>query len=282
MIEGLAKEGKDGDQTWAVLYKRAHDGLVADVANRIHRKFNTNLKLVTRETSSFKEGVNVASGLSGIEIYFDLPKYARIHVISVEVFAEQEYASPDVPFYVYDQDADGELLFETQQSLVVGRNTIYIDRDFTTDQIFIAYDAETLLRQTDLLKYNTGLYSYSCNSCEFDCDGYRGRVKQINGGGLNVKYNVYCSIEKFVCENINLFAQSLLWKIGIVISQERRFGERLNKFTTMNLERAEELMGFYADEYVKNLNDTIINQNMREDVWCFPCKKLVSKMSSMP
>ena len=74
MIEGLAKEGKDEDQTWEVLYKRAYDGLVSDVTKELNTKFNTDLKLVSRETSSFKADVNLAVGLAGVQIEFDLPK----------------------------------------------------------------------------------------------------------------------------------------------------------------------------------------------------------------
>lgn len=282
MIEGLAKEGKDEDQTWSVLYKRAYDGLVSDVTKELNTKFNTDLKLVTRETSDFKEGVNFAVGLSGVQIGFNLPKYARIHVISIGVFSDQAYDSPDVPFYVYDEDENGELLFEKSQSLTEGRNTVNIDRDFEVNKIFVAYNPDFALRETENKSYSTYYYRFTCDSCEFDCGGYRGTVEQINGGGLNVKYVIYCSAQKFVCENINLFAQSLLWKIGVVISQERRFGERLNKFTTMTLERAEELMGFYGDEYQKELKETIKTHNIREDTYCFPCKHLISKRSGLP
>lgn len=282
MIDGLAKTGKDEDQTWAVLYKRAHDGMVADVAKELNLKFNTDLKLISRETSQFKDGVNFAVGLSGVQIGFDLPRYARIHVISIGVFSDQEYESPDVPFYVYDEDENGELLFETSSSLTEGRNTVNVDRDFEVNKIFVAYNPDTALRESENKKYGTYYYSFTCNECDFECGGYRGTVKQINGGGLNVKYVVYCSTEKFVCENINIFAHALLWKIGIVISQERRFGERLNRFTTMTLERAEELMQFYTEEYEKQLKDTVKTHNIREDAWCFPCKHLVTKRSGLP
>lgn len=283
MIEGLAKSYKDGDETWATLYKRAYDALVKDVGRALNRSFNVDLKLISRETSSFKDSINGASGLAGVEISFDLPKYARIHVISVEVFSDTEYETPDVPFYVYEEDGDGELLHEFSGEVAVGRSTIYVDADFEVDTIFVAYDPDTYaFRSTENKKYNTSYLSWSCDDCRFDCGGYEGTVKQINGGGLNVKYVVYCSIEKFVCENINLFAQSLLWKIGQVISEERRFGERLNRFVTMTLERWEELMAFYTEKYKDDLSETIKAMKIPEDEYCFPCKHIVSRKSQTP
>lgn len=279
MIDGLAKEGKDEEETWAVLYKRACDGLVNDIRKLLNNKFLVDLKLVSRETSVFKESGN--SG-GGIEIEFDLPKYAGIHVLSVQVYSEQEYATPDMAIRIYKDDESGELLFETSTELSEGKNTINIDRTFYVDKIFITYDQDFLLRDTENKRYQAPYYKWTCNECIFDCGGYEGRIKHVGGGGLNVFYNVSCSVEKFVLENLNLFAQSLLWKIGIVITEERRFGERLNKYSTMQLERAEELMGYYTDKYNQEIEETIKGVNIREDPYCFACKTALSRRSSTP
>lgn len=282
MIEGLAKGTKTESDTWEVLYKRACDSLVADVGRHLNGKFLVDLKLVTRETSQFKDTLNLSGGLAGVQITFQLPKYARIHIISIDVFSEGEYTSPDVPFYVYDTDEDGELLLETTGEVIEGRNTVFIDRDFEASTLFIAYDSDFSFRGTENKKYSTPYLFWGCDECRFDCGGYEGKVTQVNGGGLNVKYNVHCSVEKFVCENINLFAQTLLWKIGQVISEERRFGERLNRFTTMTLERWEELIGFYTDKYKTDLAEVIKAMRITEDVYCFPCRMSVSSRSQTP
>jgi hypothetical protein len=279
MIDGLAKAGKDEDETWAVLYKRACDGLVNDVRKLLNNKFLVDLKLVSRETSVFKESGNSGGGL---EIEFDLPKYAGIHVVSVEVFSETEYDTPDMAIRVYQDDENGELLFETGAELTTGRNVINIDRTFYVNKIFITYDQTFLLRDTENKRYQSQYYKWTCNECIFDCGGYQGRISHVGGGGLNVFYNVVCSVEKFTLENLNLFAQSLLWKIGIVISEERRFGEHLNKYSTMTLERNEELIGFYTDKYTQELEETIKGVNIREDPYCFACKKILSQRSSTP
>lgn len=282
MIDSLVKDGKDEDETWLVLYKRACDGLVNDIRKLLNNKFYVDLKLVSRETSVFKESINDNLGLAGITIEFKLPKYARLHIVSIEVFSSQDYGSPGVGISIYDTDENGELLFETEPELVEGRNTIPIDRDFTVDKIYIAFDTVFALRETENRRYNTPYIYFGCDECAFDCGGYQGKIEQINGGGLNVFYNVYCSVEKFVLENINFFAQALLWKLGIVISEERRFGERLNKYTTMTLERAEELMNFYTEKYTQEIEESIKGINIREDPYCFSCKQLLSKRSSTP
>lgn len=282
MIEGLSKNLNSPDDTWEVLYKRAYDGLITDVGRALNGKFSVDLKLVTRETSKFKDTLNLSGGLAGVQISFDLPKYAKIHIISIDVYSEETYDSPDIPFYIYNTDEDGDILYETTGEVIEGRNTVFVDRDFEEESLFIAYDTDYAFRGTENRKYGTQYLTWGCDECRFDCGGYEGKVVQVNGGGLNVKYNVFCSIEKFVCENINLFAQALLWKIGQVISEERRFGERLNRFTTMTLERWEELIRFYTDKYKTDLAEVIKGMRIPEDYYCFPCKMTVSSRSQTP
>jgi hypothetical protein len=282
MVEGLAKTGKDEDETWAVLYKRACDGLVNDVRKLLNNKFFVDLKLVSRETSLFEDSVNTNPGLAGIELYFNLPKYAAIHIIAVEVKSEMVYDSPELEINIFQDDQDGEVLHTVTSELTEGRNVVNIDRSFYTNKLFIAYDTSFELRNTENRRYATPYISFNCDECRFDCGGYQGKIEQINGGGLNVFYNVTCSIEKFVLENINLFAQALLWKIGIVISEERRYGERLNKYNTMTLERHEELLAFYTEKYNQEKDETIRGVNIKEDPYCFECKQILSKRSSIP
>lgn len=282
MIEGLAKTGKDEDETWAVLYKRACDGLVNDVRKLLNNKFFVDLKLVSRETSIYQESVNANSGLAGIEILFNLPKYAAIHVIAVEVNSNQDYDSPELEIQVFENDQDGELLHAVSSDLTEGRNVVNIDRSFYTNKIFVSYDTSFELKGTENRRYATPYLYFGCDECRFDCGGYQGKITQINGGGLNVFYNVTCSIEKFVLENINLFAQSLLYKIGVVITEERRYGERLNKYNTMTLERAEEMMLLYTEKYNQEKEETIRGINIKEDPYCFECKRILSKRASIP
>lgn len=282
MIDSLVKDGKDVEETWAALYKRACDGLVNDLRKLLNNKFYVDLKLVSRETSTFKDSINGNVGLAGLTIEFKLPKYSRLHVVSLEVFSEQDYASPGLTITIFDTDENGEELFQTEATLEIGRNLIPVDIDFTVDKIFISFSTEFELRETENKRYNTPYIYFGCDECAFDCGGYQGKIEQINGGGLNAFYNVVCSVEKFTLENINFFAQALLWKLGIVVTEERRYGERLTKYQTMTLERAEELMGFFTDKYKQEIEESVKGINIKEDPYCFSCKQFVIKRSSTP
>jgi hypothetical protein len=285
LLDGIARSvTEDHNDIWATLYKRAHKNLVSDVSKNIQDKFFMNLKLLSKETSEFKDTPNINSGLAGITLEFSLPRYAKLHVISIGVYSESAYASSDV-FKIYDTDENGELLQTITKAIAAGRNTINIDSDFEADKIFISYNpAIYTFRETEN-KYFASAYnnfdSIVCDFCFYDPE-YWGAVEQINGGGLNIKFNVYCSIEKLVCENINLFADAFLYKIGQEITVERRLGERLNKFTVMTQERWDELANFYNTQYQQNLIDAVRSQNIQEDTLCFFCKNTVYTDTQLP
>jgi hypothetical protein len=284
MLTAIARDtDEDYEDIWPTIYKRSWKNMVSDVSKNIQDKFLLNLQLVNRETSKFLDDANGNSGLAGIKIGMLLPRYAKTHVISISVYSQAIYASAPI-FTVYDTDEDGDVLGTITTALVVGKNTINVDTDYDTDNIFIAYNpAIYTLRQTENRYFNTGYWDFSpiiCDMCLWD--DYHGTFEQVNGGGINVKYNIYCSIEKFVCENINLFDQTLLYKIGHEITVERRLGERLNKFTVMIEERWVELEAFYKAQYETNLMNVVRGKNILEDMVCFTCNKTVGQSYQLP
>lgn len=275
---------EDYQDIWPTIYKRSYKNLVSDVSKNIQDKFLLNLQLVNRETSKFLDDANGNSGLAGIKVSFVLPRYAKTHVLSISVFSNAVYASQAI-FTIYDTDENGEVLDTITTAIAVGRNTINIDTDYETDNIFIAYNpAIFTFRKTENRYFRTGYWgdfdSIICDMCILG--DYHGVFEQVNGGGINLKYNIYCSVEKFVCENINLFDQSLLYKIGHEITVERRLGERLNKFTVMIQERWDDLEAFYKAQYETNLMNVIRGKNILEDMVCFTCNQPVTQSYAIP
>lgn len=286
MLDSIARNAsEDYSDIWTTIYKRARKNLVSDVSKNLAEKFFVDLKLISRETSKFKEDTNSNTGLAGVTLEFKLPRYAKVHIISVGINSLAANTTPGFELKFYEDDGDGELLDTVTEDIAIGKNTINIDTDFEVDKLFIAYNASTYsLKQTEN-KFYASPYNYfdtvSCDFCFWGGD-YRGSVVQVNGGGLNVKYIVYCSSEKFVCENIKLFDQALLYRIGHEITIERRLGERLNQFTIMTKERWDELEGFYKAQYQQDLMNVINQSNIPEDQVCYTCKNIVKTESFLP
>lgn len=279
----LSKDGETSDESFDRMYRNAWQNLVSDIEQFLQQKFFVNSKLLSRDTSEFKDSVNFISGLAGVRISFNLPRYARIHIIAVVVQSEQDYTSPEVTFQVYEDNEDGELLAEFDGPIQTGRTRVDADLEFDQDALFIAYDpAQAEFRETDNKFYNSGSPVWNKFECMFPCFGGYGSVKQINGGGLSVIYNVICSVEKFVCDNINLFRKAFHWRIGLEYAAERRIGNQLNQFTTMTDERKTELFEFYNTEYQRSLENSLKSQNIHEDPYCFQCKSIAGTKTLLP
>lgn len=279
MIDALRKSGDDSDVTWAKLYKRAWDNLVSDVSKALQDKFYVDTKLISRETSSFQSDFN-SSGNAGLKLTFSLSRYSKIHVLSVSLWAQSSHTDAVIRFY--DTDTDGELLLTLTEDLVEGRNTLNVDYDFEVDTLYVVIDTSTYpVRKTEN-KFYHGVNFLSSVLCDWYWAGGSNSVEQINNGGLNLKYNVVCSIEKFVCDNINIFKQAFLWRNGIEITQERRFTENLNEYTTMTVDRAVELENYYTTRYEVEMMNAVKSQNIKDDFVCFNCKNTVSTKTSLP
>lgn len=269
----LSKDSETSDEVWERISRNSWNNLVSDVDAFLQGKFFVNKKLLSRETSDFKPDINSSAGPSGMKIHFDLSRYSRIHIVSIEVWSDQDYPSPEVLFQFFDAVEDGNLLHEVSAALVEGKNVIFVDTDFETDTVFVSYDPTVVeLRQTQNKSYPFNYSFWSPVDCMFPCFGGTGSFSQVNNGGINVVYNVYCSVEKFVCQNINLLKTAYQWRYGVELSNERRIGNRLNEFTTMTQERKDELADFFKTNYQQALANGLSAQNIYEDWICFECK----------
>lgn len=297
-LEQLTTEDQaDYLEFWDVVYGRAVSNLITDVSTQLQSKFHVDSKLLSRETSEFTDNANSGDNYAGILIDFDLPKYASIHIISVDFYILQGAAPGDqIRIAIFDRQVeDGNTtiteLYQKQFEYASGLNSMPVDTDFSSDTLFVCYIPQELfvlpdsntVKQTENKFFNSNLINdkLSCQAC-YGYGHYTGTVEQINGGGLNVHYVIYCSIEKFVCENLNLFKKALWWKVGEEIAAEQIFGERINRFTTMSAEGADKRMAFFNAQFTKELNEAIKSQNIPEDLVCFRCKNVVESTYSTP
>lgn len=291
LLDDLTKDDQaDWEACWSSIYNRSVKNFIKDVQGRISDKFHVDLKLVTRESSKFQDYENTNSGTAGIKLEYFMPKYARIRVNQVIVKALVSVNNFVLNFY--EDDSGGQLLYSKTVNLSEGINTINIDRDFEVeDTLFVGYDANSFrLYKTENRYYSDCSYSsFDKISCAFPCYGgeFNASVTHILGGGLNVKSVIYCSIEKFILENINLFDTALWYRIGVELMKERITSDQFNRFTTLTTERAEQLMTIYMDEYTNEsktgyLDLSVKNLKVREDRICFECKSVVSSSNLLP
>lgn len=282
LLDDLTKEDHD-DYTdcFDYLYKTAQRNLRIDVQRQLAQRFHIDKKLITRETSEFKTDYNSTSDLAGVKIYVPLPKYGRIQILSIGVDSQ---TTGDQNFYVKETDESGDLLATIPVTLTSGKQTVQVYEDFEEDEIFVYYDPTAItLKETQNLYYNTDNIRLD-KSCQFNCwfGGDPGTVIQVNGGGLNVKFVLYCSMEKFICENLPLFQFALLNRLGVDTMKERITTQRVNITSVLTEERAKELLEVFNEDYKAALDAATQSIKMNEDPICFNCKRTVSSKPNLP
>lgn len=291
VISGLIKDDQeDVEEAFNALYKNAQINLKIDVQKKLANRFHIDKKLITRETSEFKTELNSGSGsgLAGVKLSFDLPKYARVQILSIGLKSEVAFdESPGAEIFIFQKDADGDLLSTITADLVEGKNTIEVYEEFEENELFIAYDPATLsLYKTQNKYYPDNLTIKGLPNdvgCGFRCSsGEIGSVQQINGGGLNVKFVAYCSMEKFLCENLPLFQFALWYRIGVEVMKERIVSDNVNRWTVLTAEEAAEMLKVVNDDYIAAVEAATMNIKMNEDPICFMCKSTVRSKTNLP
>lgn len=281
LLDDLTKEDQeDNEECFQYLYKKAQVNLRIDVQAKLAGRFHIDKKLVTRETSEFLADFNTRSGLSGVKIHTPMPKYGRIQVLTLTVFAEDVSPSSGT-ITIYQDNADGEVLFSVTANFEAGRNTIEVYEDFEVDTLYIVFDPQTVsLRETKnkYYDYDTYLGDKLC----FKCAGDESSVTQINGGGINAKIVVYCSIEKFILENLPLFQFALFYRLGVDTMKERITTQRVNLTSLLTAERATELLTIHNDDYKAALDAATMSIKITEDPTCFLCKSTVKSVTNLP
>jgi len=283
LLDDLVKEDhEDYQATFDYLLKKAWLNLKIDVQKKLSDRFHIDKKLISRETSEFQPDYNVNTELAGITISVRLPKYARLQILSIGVNSENAHTSPEAEFYVYKDDADGDLLSTINSALVEGKNTIQVYEDFEEEKLFIAYNPEILSLKQTKTKYYADNVCWDDWSCDFPCVLGDGSIRHINGGGLNIKFLLYCSIDKLICENLPLFGAALLYRLGVDTMKERITTQKINKTTVLTAERAVELMAVFNEDYQAGLESATANIKLREDPICFMCKSTVHSKTNLP
>lgn len=93
-LDGLTKDDQaDYDALFSNIYANAQINLKIDVQKKLAQRFHIDKKLVSRETSAYLAELNTGSSLAGVKITVNLPKYARIQILSIGVDSNQAYNS---------------------------------------------------------------------------------------------------------------------------------------------------------------------------------------------
>jgi len=88
--------------------------------------------------------------------------------------------------------------------------------------------------------------------------------------GFSPIFTIGCSWDGLICQNKNIFSRALWYLLGIEVLTEVIYSTKLNQFTTVNLQKANELRTEYQVEYMKSLTQVAEGMNLDCDC-CLEC-----------
>jgi len=221
---------------------------------------------------------------------------ANIHIETLQIYLLAPQAT--VTFKVWEViDSDNANLLDTftLSGGVTGWNTLKVNKDYNVWKIFVAYDATSidsvwlpLNRAYDMFNQQS-LMQWPVNSpCQawlfgaYSNESYGGLMELNNTYGLSGQIGTNCGFENVVCANKQMVANALLYAHGAELMIERIFSDRLNKYTTIDLKRAQELQKYFAQTAAEELAAVLDGINMVTWDCCIDCNDQVQLVHQLP
>lgn len=300
VVEGITDAEKATFlETWASIQRRSlkiFSTAITSVLNKRYRLKTLNEFTVlpaVLDTTSTTAPANEKRGFT-VKIG-DITSVSALQYIHIQLLRLYLPSAVNTTIRFYNVEADA---FTQVHSIEVtglqGWNNIVVNRNFVgISTLYVAYDAATVT--SVLSKLDTSLDCDCCNAC-FDCcaDGCCGMTIQAakwNGTDITYGNNLFgltgiislrCGFEPIVCANKTLFATSLWYLLGREIMQERIYTDRINRYTTIDLNKAKELKQELDQNFTEELSMVLDGFNLPGADCCLECNSQVVNVTMLP
>lgn len=190
-------------------------------------------------------------------------------------------------------DRNGIELYTNDVSYVTGLNTFYVDKIFSSDRLFIGFDFTGIDGSaSDISSHATSCFCQTVRSYCGDCDpSFNGATRsgstvtttEQNSHGVGVYGAIGCDYSSIVCNNKTLFSSAWLYLLGNQLLIQVLAADRLNKYTTADRAKFEELRDHYQVQYENQLASAVkgIHLNTSLDC-CIECNSNPKSVQWLP
>jgi hypothetical protein len=268
---------------FADVQKRAISRLSKDVLAYMKTQYNfkkiVNTYFTNGELGDTTSSLNLKHGvrLQSFECESEL---LRFHVSKVYLYALEEQSTT---IYIY---SDKVLLYSQALITKIGWNEIYVNKSYDTLDIVVAYDS-SVFEEVKKLVFDDTLCDCLCDDCDdvfkqaIQFDTIDDIVQVNNTYGLKVDVSLRCLYDSILCANIDVYSDAYLYSLGMELMRERIYSDRVNRFTTVDKKRAEELLQMYTTDYTEFLQTA--NDSIRIDNdYCIECLEVSGTEYVMP
>lgn len=262
---------------WNKFYENGVHGFIADVRGKLDKDFYQEKNLMSAITGEFVNTQNTSgSGEAGVLIDGYLTRYSRLSLVSLRVWSQNAVDSPEASFKIYD-DQNGNLLDTVTSELSEGFNKINLYKEYNEPKLYITFNrSEVTSRET------RNFSTIRRHGSPHFLSKYEPVIKQINGGGLTVDFNIRCKAEEVICSKLDQLKYPFYYFLGRKLTEAAYVSRNVNASTVMTEERHKELIGHYTMLYDKQIDSAMKLLRIDDDRYCYECKPFVRSKTFLP
>ena len=270
------EEEKTYQDLWEMIQRRAQNRFSLDVREQMGKSY---------KIKSINQGINVDGYSAGTGSFPALATYG--FTIEYDTMDTGNVPSPltyihiqQIKFYseisgTYALDFINIDALQTIYSISVtinpGINIIEVNTTFNNvGRLFVGIALDQGLDYTSIKApsdYWTGCCGALVRGAKFENNVFSFGNELY---GFSPIFTIGCSWDGLICQNKNIFSRALWYLLGIEVLTEVIYSTKLNQFTTVNLQKANDLRTEYQVEYMKALEQICSGMNLDCDC-CLEC-----------
>lgn len=255
-----------------------HKGVWADVNTISAKRFQTDIMTKLRKTYKLKrlrqafefipeEGVAepASAEFRGLLLSFDYQYYTFQAFMVASVLLRSDVAGTTT-LKIYNRS--GVELYSKEVTVVEGLNSYTVDRIFSADRLFVGFDFTTIDGFASSIASNVdSCFCQAVNTICTECSpSFSGATRSMGGAvtlsdsnshGVGIVGAASCDYSSIVCNNKPIFTSAWLFLLGNQLLIHLLNADRLNKYTTADRDKFNELKDFYQVQYEAQLEDAI-------------------------
>lgn len=301
----------DADQitfmnVWASVQKRAIKRFETDVINFFRTRYKVNRLIDRTFVGTMTDPADTlppATELRGIVVTMNPnrtdPELSPLLTIGISMFEfwSESVAPVSARFTIADSDT-ANIMFDGVVDLVEGWNTIFAEwktgaTEFPRNMIVVVFaDNVTTINTkigTDSDGCGCGCGCLDSKCCTAEITGLivdqatrEQTITAGNGHGFRGFVSLTCSFDGLICSNRALFASAIWYLHGVEMMNERLFSDRINKYTTTDRTKAEQLRTEFSERYQTEMDAVISGISLNDFDCCIDCDPQVESAEHLP
>ena len=253
--------------------KRSISRISKDVLSFMKSKYNLKKSVKTYSSNgNLSDSESSLNSNDGINIYSDFEdsELIRLYVSKVYLYS---LAEVETTIKIISKSVE---LYTKTFTTSIGWNEIYVNQSFDSCCLNIVYDTSVFSEVPNYIlesDYCACVYDI-CNDCDIkhrsvyiDGNNYQ---YGTNTHGIKVDVSLRCMHDSIICTNLDMYSDAYLYCLGMELMRERIYTDRVNRFTTVDKKKAQELLTLFTQDYSDFL-DTANNSIHIKNDSCIEC-----------